>query len=102
MDEKDIFLRIAKLRVKKNVSAREMSLAIGQNPNYINHIETGQGMPSIAGLLYICEYLNIAPKDFFDMDNPNPEKIGAIVEDLKTLSDEKLDALAVIVKGLKK
>jgi len=78
-----------------------MSLAIGQNESYINHIETGQGMPSIAGLLYICEYLNITPKDFFDMDNPNPGKIGSITEDLKSLTADELDAVAVIVKALK-
>jgi len=31
--------RIAKLRQTKGVSARDMSLSIGQNVNYINHIE---------------------------------------------------------------
>ena len=31
--------RIAELREKKNVSAREMSLALGQNESYINRIE---------------------------------------------------------------
>ena len=50
MDEKDFALRLAQLRQKKNVSAREMSLAIGQNPNYINHIETGSATPSLSGL----------------------------------------------------
>ena len=42
MNEKAFALRLATLRTKKNVSAREMSLAIGQNPGYINHIETGR------------------------------------------------------------
>ena len=39
MEEKDFALRLANLRTKKNVSAREMGLAIGQNQGYINHIE---------------------------------------------------------------
>ena len=80
MEEKDFALRLAMLRTKKNVSAREMSLAIGQNQGYINHIETGQGTPSLAGILYICEYLGITPSQFFDFDSPNPEKINNITE----------------------
>ena len=36
MEEKDFALRLAQLRTKKGVSAREMSLAIGQNQGYIN------------------------------------------------------------------
>ena len=102
MEEKDFSLRLAVLRNKKSVSAREMSLAIGQNPNYINHIETGKTTPSLAGILYICEYLGISPSEFFDIDNPNPEKIQAIIEDLKRLSDKQLDAVAVLVKDIAK
>ena len=56
MDEKDFALRLAQLREKKNVSAREMSLAIGQNPGYINNIENGKAMPSLNGIFYICDY----------------------------------------------
>ena len=39
MDETFFAERIASLRNQKNVSAREMSLAIGQNASYINRIE---------------------------------------------------------------
>ena len=31
--------RIAQLRMQKNVSARDMSLTLGQNNSYINQIE---------------------------------------------------------------
>ena len=58
MDEKDFALRLAQLREKKNVSAREMSLAIGQNPGYINNIESGKSLPSLPGVFYICDYNN--------------------------------------------
>ena len=46
MDEKDFAIRLARLREKKGVSARDMSLSIGQNPGYINSIETGKFKPS--------------------------------------------------------
>ncbi len=68
MTEKDFSLRLAKLREEKGVSARDMSLSMGQNPGYINNIESGKSMPSLSGIFYICEYLGITPKDFFDID----------------------------------
>ena len=54
MDEKDFALRLSVLRTKAGVSARDMSLSIGQNPGYINDIENGKGTPSLAGIFYIC------------------------------------------------
>ena len=37
--------RLSKLREDLNVSAREMSLAIGQNESYINRIENRKAFP---------------------------------------------------------
>ena len=56
--------RIAQLRVLKEVSAREMSLSLGQNESYINQIENGKALPSLQGLFYICEYFSITPQQF--------------------------------------
>ena len=102
MNEKDFALRLATLRTKKNVSAREMSLSIGQNQGYINHIETGQGVPSLSGIFYICEYLGITPSEFFDFDEKNPAKINQIIHYLKKLDDEQLDIVESLVKNLAK
>ena len=100
MDEKDFSMRLATLRTKKNVSAREMSLSIGQNQGYINHIESGQGTPSLSGVFYICEYLGITPSQFFDFDIKNPEKLNKINEYLKKLNDEQLNALEMFLKSM--
>lgn len=102
MDEKDFALRLATLRTKKNVSAREMSLAIGQNQGYINHIETGQGTPSLSAVFYICDYLGISPSEFFDVDNKNPAKLNNINKYLKKLDDEQLNMVENLVKNLVK
>ena len=102
MEEKDFALRLAMLRTKKNVSAREMSLAIGQNSSYINHIETGKTLPSLSGILYICEYLNITPSEFFDTDIPNPEKLRSINELLKKLDDKQLDMVEKRLSAIRK
>ena len=100
MDEKDFALRLAQLREKKNVSAREMSLAIGQHPGYINNIESGKSLPSLPGVFYICDYLGISVSEFFDLDTKNPTKLDAIISDLKKLDDAQLENIANLVKGL--
>lgn len=100
MDEKVFASRLVELRLRKGVSAREMSLAIGQNPSYINSIEAGKTLPSLSGVFYICEYLDISVSEFFDIDSTNPTKLNAIIEDLKKLDDAQLDAVSTLVKGL--
>ena len=97
----DFFVeRLTSLRNQKNVSAREMSLALGQNGSYINRIENKQAFPSMQAFFYICEYLQISPKDFFDTDNPAPGKIYQIMEECKKLDDMQLDTVIAVVKGL--
>lgn len=97
----DFFVeRLTSLRNQKNVSAREMSLALGQNGSYINRIENKQAFPSMQAFFYICEYLQVSPKDFFDMDNPIPLKLNQISEELKKLDDVQLDTVIAVINGL--
>ena len=100
MDDKDFALRLATLRTKKGVSSRNMSLSMGQNPGYINNIESGKSLPSLTGIFYICDYLKITPSELFDIDTKNPEKLKGIIEDLKKLNDKQLDTIATLVKDL--
>ena len=100
MDEKDFALRLATLRTKKGVSARDMSLSMWQNPGYINNIESGKSLPSLSGIFYICDYLKITPSELFDTDVDNPKKLKSIIEDLKRLNDKQLDTIATLVKDL--
>lgn len=102
MDDKEFALRLARLREKKGVSARDMSLSIGQNPGYINNIETGKSKPSLDGLFYICEYLNITPSEFFDVESLNPSKLDSLINDMKKLNDGQLDVISALVKDLTK
>ncbi len=86
--------RLSKLRLEKGISARDMSLSLGQNPGYINNIENGKALPSMFVFFSICDFLNISPSEFFDIENDNPEKIDEVVEDLKKLNKEQLDNIA--------
>lgn len=99
----DMFsIRLSQLRLLKGVSARDMSISIGQNPGYINNIETGKALPSMAGFFYICDYLGVSPQEFFDTESPDPECLNHIIENLKKLNTEYLDSVSVIVEGLAK
>lgn len=102
MDEKDFAIRLARLREKKGVSAREMSLSIGQNPGYINSIEIGKSKPSLDGIFFICDYLGVTPHEFFDMTSSDPTKLDAIIKDMKKLNDGQLETIATLVKDLAK
>lgn len=50
--------RLTQLRMRKGVSARDMSLSIGQNTGYINSIESGKNFPTNEELLL---HLRIPP-----------------------------------------
>lgn len=86
--------RLTQLRTQRSVSARDISLSIGQNAGYINSIENGKNF------FYICEYLHITPKDFFDVDANDPEALHGMIANLKKLDPEKFEALSKIVAGL--
>lgn len=92
--------RLSQLRIKKGVSARDMSLSIGQNPGYINNIETGKALPSMAAFFFICEFLEITPQEFFDIESTSPETIRAISSDLKKLNTNQLQNISALIKDL--
>ena len=45
--------RLAKLRTQKGVSARDMSLSLGQANNYINNIENKKSLPAMQSFFYM-------------------------------------------------
>lgn len=92
--------RITQLRMQKGVSARDMSLSIGQNKSYINQIENKKALPSLPVLFYICEYFNITPQEFFDESNSYPDQLSELMQDLKMLDAGALAHISWLVKEL--
>ena len=101
MDKESFIKRLIELRMNKGVSARDMSLSLGQSPGYINNIENGVNLPSMTVFFYICEYLGITPRDFFDTQSTNPTKLNQLISISKDLNNEKLDLIINIVKEIK-
>lgn len=102
MEREEFVNRLVELRMKKGVSAREMSLSIGQSAGYINNIECGINYPAMQTFFYICEYLNITPRQFFDTETTNPAKVDELAEAVKGLSEEQLDNLISLAKDLRR
>lgn len=101
MDYEKFFAdRLAQLRMDVGVSAREMSLSMGQSPGYINKIENRQNFPSMPGFFSICDYLDVSPTAFFDLNTTAPRELNNVEEKLKLLSDSKLKAVEVMVDAL--
>lgn len=88
--------RLASLRTAADISARELSLTLGQNPSYINRIENHKAYPSMESFFYICEHLNVTPSDFFDEDVAWPQQMDNLVEVLKKLSLRQLKMIEEI------
>ena len=92
--------RITQLRMQKGISARDMSLSLGQNESYINKIENKKALPSLQGLFYICEHLGITPQEFFDQGSQCPAQLSVLIEDLKKLDAKALEGVSIIVQEL--
>ena len=78
-----------------------MSLDLGHSDSYIRNITSGKALPSMSEFLYICEYFNITPKEFFDQESKNPELINELVSISNGLSNDDLLVLISMAKRMK-
>ena len=101
MDYLDWFYRrLSELRTQKGVSARDMSLSLGQSESYINKIENRRTLPSMTGFFYICEYLEITPQEFFNINADAPQRSKELLQEIEKLSPEQTEHILLLVKDL--
>lgn len=91
--------RLTELRTQKGVSARDMSLSLGQSESYINKIENRRTLPSFTGFIYICEYLGISPREFFS-DGASPQKTKELLHELEMLTPDQTEHILQIVRDI--
>ena len=92
--------RLIALRVMRGVSAREMSLSLGQGAGYISHIENGGNLPSMAMFFEICEYLSVSPGEFFFYSVTS--RIGVFAEAMGRLQPEDQELLLTLACKMRK
>lgn len=67
MDLKDFGLNVAKIRMKENMSAYDLSLSIGKDASYISKLENGKVNITLNTIFKICEVLKIEPVELFKL-----------------------------------
>ncbi len=101
MEKDDFIKRLTELRLARGESARDMSLSMGQSPNYINNIENGKSLPSLQTFFYICDYLDITPMEFFNTEVQSPVALNELNNVAKGLSPQEIEHLIAIIKDIK-
>lgn len=94
--------RVKDLRKEKGISAREMSLRLGQSENYVNHIENGKILPSMNGFFLICDFFGITPQEFFAEGKESSPKFKEFEKVCNTLTAEQIQLLIGIAENMKK
>lgn len=102
MNEKFVCERITNLRTQKNISERQMSLDLGHSPSYINGIASGNKLPSVTELLYICEYFGIEPSEFFNIKKQTTLLQQEAIDYIYQLSDSDTELIVNVIKRIKK
>ena len=92
--------KITQLRLQKGVSEYQMSYDLGHSRGYINNISSGKSLPSLSEFFSICDYFEITPADFFDIEHNNPVLVSKAIEELKTLDDNDMLLVLTLIKRL--
>lgn len=100
MNDQFVRSRISELRTKKGISEYKMSLDLGHSKSYIQSISSGKALPSLSEFFYICEYLGVSPKEFFDVGTSEPQLVCHLSQLAKNLSAEDLSVLICMAERL--
>ena len=85
--------RLGQLRIQKGVSARDMSLSLGQCECYIIQIENGKAFPPMVVFSRICQFFGVEPKDFFNPQLLAPSEVEQLVTTLGRLKHHQIKHL---------
>ncbi len=85
--------RIAALRIRNNLSQRELSLRIGKESSYINRLEQCKFLPSVDTLYDIAEVCGTSLEEMFCANFETYQTDRSLLQLLSCLSKEKKDAL---------
>lgn len=79
-----------------------MSYDLGHSRSYINNISSGKALPSMNEFFAICEYLNITPNEFFNVNAPDPSTTHKLWNRIQCLDSNDQLLLLNIAERLKK
>lgn len=100
MDAEFVRKRITQLRLEKDISEYRMSYDLGHSRGYINNISSGKTLPSMTEFLAICDYFNITPVEFFNIEVQNPILSREVLDSIALLSEEDLRLTLMNIRRL--
>lgn len=100
MDDAFVRNRISQLRSKLGISEYRMSQDLGHSKSYIQSISSGRSLPSLTELFYICDYLGVTPKEFFDTEPLDVQAVSALTKIARQLSTDDLNLLIATAERL--
>ena len=106
MEKKDIYQEILQklsiYRIKKNMSARELSMILDHNDSFINRVENNKTELNMKVFLEILNIFGISPIEFFYVNQEQYEQDKRIIERLSRLSADDKNLIENLIKRLSK
>ena len=69
-------------------------------PERIAQLRTKKSLPAMQSFFYICEYLGVTPKEFFDDENADPTALREFIQEARRLDEKSLEYILGIMKKL--
>lgn len=98
MEIKDVLSRIGYVRTNAKLSARELSLRMGMNPQYVAQIESGRIVLTVEKLLQILEICEFPIERFFSSDINDYEINNELVSLIEKLPENKKKNIIEFIK----
>lgn len=83
------------------LTSSEVCIISSSGVGILQNIIAGRSLPSIEEFLYICEYLNVTPKAFFDDSEAEPILIQKALDGMRGLPDKDLLMLIGLIDRFK-
>ncbi len=97
----DVVNRLGYFRNKANLSARETSMRLGYNPQFIKTIENKSIELKVRTLLEFCELVEITPQEFFYMGKEYSKEDKEVLELFSKLSKDNKHTIIELMKNLR-
>lgn len=97
-DENELKSKLGKLLTKKRkelkISQEKLAEKMNVHVRTISKIENGHSFVSAETLCKLCQFFNLPPKSFFDIDRKTDrrnKKLNELIDKLKTSDKEKIE-----------
>ena len=102
MDGRYVVDQITELRMKACISEYQLSLDLGKSKSYIQNITSAKALPSLKGLMDICEYFDITLAEFFDPEIHMIVSIEKVINAIENIDMNNLEKAFQLIEDLKR